>query len=66
LHIGNTGGGKDDEDDKDDENDENDDTRGRGEPEPTAIKTRRCVYSATAFPVGRHDRDIAGLRSPSP
>jgi hypothetical protein len=44
---------KDDKDDKDDdEDDENDDTRGRTSRWPTAIKTRRCVYSATAFPVG--------------
>jgi hypothetical protein len=39
-----------DEDDKDDEDDEDDDTRGRtGRPRSS---TRRCVYSATAFPAG--------------
>jgi hypothetical protein len=41
-----------DEDDEDDGDDENNDTRGRTSRWPTAIKTRRCVYSATAFPAG--------------
>jgi hypothetical protein len=51
-----------DKDDEDDEDDENDDTRGRTSRWPTAIKTRRCVYSAPRFLRARYYLRFPDLR----